>query len=54
MSNNNNDENRVLGRMGARKVTEKELDRVAGGIVPTLASDLGTGPASNPDCILDT
>lgn len=50
MSNNN--ENRVLSRMGARQLTPSEIEHVAGG-ANTLASSLATGPVSNPDDILD-
>ena len=50
MSNNN--DNRVLIRMGARQLTQKEVEQVAGAKA-TLASDLATGPVSNPDDILD-
>ncbi|HEY2169111.1 MAG TPA: class IIb bacteriocin, lactobin A/cerein 7B family [Candidatus Angelobacter sp.] len=47
-----NDNNRVLTRMGARSLTENELEEISGGKL-TLASVLGTGPVSNPDEILD-
>jgi len=50
MSNDNN--NRVRIRMGARQLTEAELERVTAAKL-TLASDLATGPISNPDDILD-
>ena len=50
MSNNN--DNRVLIRMGARQLTENEVEQVTGAKL-TLASDLLTGPVSNPDDILD-
>ena len=50
MSNNN--DNRVLIRMGARQLTQNEMEQVAGGKL-TLASVLATGPVSNPDDILD-
>lgn len=48
----NNKENRVLSRMGARQLTQNEIEEVAGAKL-TLASDLLTGPISNPDDILD-
>jgi len=48
----NTDNNRVLTRMGARSLTEKEMEEICGGKL-TLASVLGTGPVSNPDEILD-
>lgn len=50
MSNNN--ENRVLNRMGARQLTPNEIEQVAAAKL-TLASELLTGPVSNPDDILD-
>ncbi len=53
MSNNNHHENRVLNRVGARKLTENEVEKVSAAKL-TLASDLPTGPITNPDCILDT
>jgi len=40
MSNENN--NRVLNRMGARQLSQNEIDGVAGGIVPTLLSVIFT------------
>lgn len=40
MSNKN--DNRVLNRMGARQLSQNELDGVAGGIVPTLLSVIFT------------
>lgn len=50
MSNENN--NRVLTRMGARQLTKNEIEQVTAAKL-TLASDLATGPVSNPDDILD-
>jgi hypothetical protein len=50
MSNNN--ENRVLSRMGARQLTQNELEHVGGGKL-TFASTLPTGPVSNPDDTFD-
>jgi hypothetical protein len=47
-----NDNSRVLTRRGARSLTEKEIEEISGGSL-TLASVLATGPASNPDDILD-
>jgi hypothetical protein len=38
----NTDNNRVLSRMGARKVSQVELDEVSAGIVPTLLSFIVT------------
>jgi hypothetical protein len=49
-----NDNNRVLSRMGARQLTQNELDGIAGGVISTRLSVLVTGPASNPDHSLDT
>jgi hypothetical protein len=49
MSNNNN---RVLGRVGARALTRNEVEQIAGGKL-TLASVLLTGPINNPDDLLD-
>jgi hypothetical protein len=45
---------RVLGRMGARKLSQDELDNVPGGLVPTRLTSLVTGTASNPDHSVDT
>jgi len=48
MSNNHN--NRVLGRRGARYVTDEEIQKVAGrALVPTRLTEFLTGSASNPD-----
>jgi hypothetical protein len=52
MSNNN--DNRVLGRTGARPLKQNEIDEVAGGLIPTRLSVLVTGPSSNPDHSFDT
>jgi hypothetical protein len=46
MSNNN--ENRVLSRMGARQLTPNEIEQVAAAKL-TFASVLITAPVSNPD-----
>jgi hypothetical protein len=51
MSNNHN---RVLSRVGARPLTEKELEEIAGGLIPTRLTLLVTGPTSHPDQSLDT
>lgn len=47
----NDDEARVLGRRGARDVTDDEIRRVAGhgAMVPTRLTEFLTGTASNPD-----
>ena len=50
MSNNN--DNRVLIRMGARQLTQNEVEQVAGGKL-TFASVLVTGPVNNPDDTFD-
>jgi hypothetical protein len=53
MSNNNN--SRVLNRMGARQLTANEIDQIAAGQGPfTHASRTLTGPASNPDVGMDS
>jgi hypothetical protein len=51
MSNENN--NRVLSRMGARQLTENEIEETFGGVA-TLLSVILTAPASNPDRRLDS
>lgn len=51
MSNENN--NRVLSRMGARKLTENEIDGTFGGVA-TLLSVILTLPTTNPDHRLDS
>ena len=50
----NQDNNRVLSRMGARQLSQNELDEVLGGLIPTRLSVLATGPTSNPDHSFDT
>lgn len=50
----NQDNNRVLTRMGARKISQEELDEVSGGLIPTRLSVLVTGTSSNPDHSFDT
>jgi hypothetical protein len=50
MSNNN--ENRVLSRMGARQLTQNEVEQVAGGKL-TFATALTTGTTNNPDDTFD-
>lgn len=45
----NQDNNRVLTRIGARKLSQSELDEIAGGFIPTRLTVLVTGPSSNPD-----
>jgi len=48
-----NDNNRVLSRMGARKVSQSELDEISGGFIPTRLTALVTGTSSNPDHSFD-
>lgn len=43
----NNHQNRVLGRTGARKLTEDEVNGVAGGFIPTLLSVISTNGGSD-------
>jgi hypothetical protein len=50
----NQDNNRVLTRMGARQLSQEELGGVSGGLIPTRLSVLVTGPSSNPDHSFDT
>jgi hypothetical protein len=52
MPNKNN--NRVLTRMGARKLSQSELDEISGALIPTRLTMLVTGPSSNPDHSFDT
>jgi hypothetical protein len=47
-----NDNNRVLIRLGARPLTEKEMEEITAA-ANTLASSLATGPVNHPDDILD-
>jgi hypothetical protein len=51
MSNNN--ENRVLSRMGARQLTQSEIEKVAGGGI-TRASLTGTNAMPSPDTDMDS
>jgi len=51
MSNHN--DNRVLGRMGARQLTQTEVEQVAGGGF-TRASLTGTNAMSSPDTDMDS
>ena len=48
------DNNRVLTRMGARKLSQEELDEISGGVIPTRLTVLVTGPSGNPDKSFDT
>lgn len=46
----NVDANRVLGRRGARDVTDEEIQRVAGrALIPTRLTEFLTGTSTNPD-----
>ena len=47
-----NDNNRVLSRTGARKLTEKELEQIAG-TAATVATALPTGTTHSPDTMFD-
>jgi hypothetical protein len=53
MSNNN--QHRVLNRMGAHELTPEETEKIigSGDNLNTFASNTGTLPASNPDCDFD-
>jgi hypothetical protein len=51
MSNNTN-QNRVLGRMGARKLTDNETEQITGGFIPTILSVIFTN--NGTDTSLDT
>jgi hypothetical protein len=51
MSNENN--NRVLSRMGARQLTQNEIDRIGGGVIPTRLTAILTAPVTDPDRRLD-
>jgi hypothetical protein len=51
MSNENN--NRVLSRMGARQLTQNEIDKIGGGLVPTRLTAMLTAPVTDPDRRLD-
>ena len=51
MSNNN--DNRVLNRMGARQLSQDEIGGVTGGI-PTLLSVIRTGTPTYQDYSLDS
>lgn len=51
MSNNN--ENRVLSRMGARQLTSNELEQITGAGF-TRASLTGTNTMSSPDTDMDS
>jgi hypothetical protein len=44
----NKDNNRVLTRIGARKLCQEELDGVSGGLIPTRLSVLVTGRPAIP------
>ncbi|HKV91144.1 MAG TPA: hypothetical protein VJW20_01200 [Candidatus Angelobacter sp.] len=51
MSTQNN--NRVISRLGARQLTQNEIDQIAAGRLITVATALPTGPLSHPDTMLD-
>jgi hypothetical protein len=48
------DKNRVLTRMGARKLSQDELEEISAGVIPTRLTVLATGPSTNPDHSFDT
>jgi bacteriocin-like protein len=48
----NTDNNRVLSRSGARKLTEKELEQITG-TAATVATALPTSPIAHPDTMFD-
>ncbi len=50
----NTDKNRVLTRMGARKLSQDELDEISAGVIPTRLTVLATSPSTNPDHSFDT
>jgi len=54
MSGNN--DNRMLNRIGARELTQQEVDKITGAamMIPTRLTMLATGSASSPDETLDT
>lgn len=47
-------DNRVLIRMGARQLTENELNKITGGGHNTRASQFPTGSTSDPDVGFDS
>jgi hypothetical protein len=49
-----NDNNRVLGRMGARKLSQNEVEEVGAGVNATLLSVLRTGTPTSQDFNLDS
>lgn len=51
MSNETN--NRVLSRMGARQLTNNEVEQVGGARTFSILSVIRTGTAANPDFSLD-
>jgi len=51
MSSQNN--NRVLNRMGARKLTQDEVEQITGARTITVATGLPTGTLNNPDTMVD-
>lgn len=50
---NNNDQVRVLNRMGARDLTREEVQNISGGIVPTRLTVIPTGTPQSPDHHID-
>lgn len=47
-------DNRVLIRMGARQLTENEINKITGGGHNTRASQFPTGSTSDPDVGFDS
>ena len=50
---NNNNQVRVLSRMGAREITPEESAQIGGGFIPTLLSVIMTGVPLGTDHRLD-
>jgi hypothetical protein len=48
-----NNPNRVLGRTGARPLSQDEIEGVEGGSIRSVLSVLRTGTAANPDFTTD-
>jgi hypothetical protein len=51
MSTQNN--NRVISRIGARQLTQDEVEQITGARTITVATALPTGTLHNPDTMLD-
>lgn len=46
--------NRVLGRIGAHRLTQEETEAVSGGVISTLLSHILTNVLINPDSRRDS